>query len=96
MSQFKHLISSSLDQPHFYRRCCILTGHIRDTFSEVADISESLSTDSFSLTRILVWSALLMPLAFSFVSRSEEERVSASSMVVTNPYRKGEGVRGKE
>lgn len=31
-----------------------LTGHVNDTFREVADISESLSTDSFSLTKALV------------------------------------------
>ena len=31
-----------------------LTGHIRDTFKDVADISESLSIDSFSLTKALV------------------------------------------
>ena len=31
-----------------------LTGHVNDTFKEVADISESLSMDSFSLTKALV------------------------------------------
>jgi hypothetical protein len=48
-----------------------LTGHVSETFKEVADISESLSMDSFSLTKALVKSALLTPRHFNVVRRSE-------------------------
>ena len=72
-------------QSMFTTHALTLTGQISDTFNEVADISESLSTESFSLTRSRVCSECLAPLDLSFERRSEEERVLTSSTVVTNP-----------